>query len=292
LYCDTFDAAIQHLTPFFRLGLGLAVLASMAQAPLRDPLDRARTFYNSAQYDQAIVAATEARLVPKLANAAAVVLARAHLERFRAAFARGEQAPVDLTAARDLLKRVDASLLAPRDHVEFLTGLGESLYLDVQAGGPPLYGAAAAVFAQALATSEGAGGESRDSLFEWWAGSIDLQAQFAPDSERRRLYARLLQRAEDELDHRDRSPAAIYWVAASARGMDDVERAWGAAVAGWIRASQLGPASVRLRDDLDRLVTQAIVPERARLMTPVGDWHPMQTVLQLQWEALKRTWQK
>jgi hypothetical protein len=298
LYCDTFDAAIQGLTPIsvmhttWRVGLGLAVLASLAQAPPKDPLARARVFYNAEQYDQAIEAATEAQRSPKLANVAAVVLARAHLERFRAASARGEQAPIDVSAARDLLKTVDTSTLDARDRLEFLTGLGESLYLEDQADGPPLYGAAAAVFEVALASVDAVNPDSRESLFEWWAGSLDHQAQQAPDAERRTIYARLLDRAEQELARRDLSPAGLYWVAASARGVDDVERAWGAAVAGWIRAGALGVKGVRLRDDLDRLVTQAILPERARQMTPVGDAHPMQTVLQAQWDEIKKKWEK
>ena len=260
----------------------------MAQAPLKDPLERARTFYNAADFDQAIAAATEARHVPNLANAASVVLARAHLERFRAASVRGEQKPVDLTTAREELKLVDDAKLAARDHVEYLTGLGESLYLD----DPPLYGAAAAVFERALVGADAAGADQRESLFEWWAGSLDRQAQLAPDAERRVLYARLLTRAEDELDRRDRSPAALYWVAAGARGADDVERAWGAAVAGWIRAGQFGPAGVRLRDDLNRLMTQAILPERARLLAPPGDSHQMQIALQREWDELKQKWER
>jgi hypothetical protein len=272
--------------------VGLAVLASLAQAPVRDALGRARALYNAGQYDQAIAVATEARLVPALANAAAVVLARAHLERFRAALALGEQAPVDLIAARDLLKTVDASKLVARDRIEFLTGLGESLYLEDQAGGQPLYGAAAAIFEIALGNVEAVGPEGRESLFEWWAGSLDRQAQQAPDTERRMIYARLLARAEQELAYRDLSPAAMYWVAASARGVDDVERAWGAAVAGWIRASQLGLRGARLRDDLDRLVTRAIIPERARQLTPVGDAHSYQDVLQRQWDDIKKKWEK
>src|SRR6185369_9676406 len=211
--------------------------------------------------DQAIDAATEARLNPRYANSATIILARARLERFRLAFAKGEQAPADLTAARDLLKQVDVSKLDARDYVEYLTGLGESLYLEDLASGQALYSAAAEVFDKALSRTGPEDLETREMLFEWWAGSLDRQAQLASDSERRLVYARILARAEKE---RDMSPSAIYWLAAASRGTDDVERAWGVAVAGWIRAREMGPAGAKLRDDLDRLVTQGILPERAR----------------------------
>jgi len=272
--------------------LALAVAASWAQGPIRDPLAKARASYNASNYDQAIAAAGEAAKIPKLANPANVVLARSHLERFRTALTRGEQAPVDLIAARDALKLVDVSALTARDRVEFLTGLGESLYLEDQPGSAPLYGAAAEIFARALNDAMTAAPDSREDLFEWWAASTDREAQLASDTERHALYTRLVERAEHELDARPQSASALYWIAAGARGMDEVDRAYGAAVAAWIRAPQLGPSGVHLRDDLDRLMTTAIVPERARQMSSGADAHLLQTVLQQQWDDLKQRWQK
>ena len=265
---------------------------SLAQTPIKDPLVRARASYNASQYDQAIDAATEARLVAKYANDATLVLARARLGRFRVALAKGEQAPADLVTARDLLKQIDVEKLSPRDQIEYLTGVGVALYLEDPAGGLPLYGAAAEVFERALSKSSGAGQDVREPLFEWWASSLDRQAQLVSDSERRALYVRILERAEQELDRRDLSPSATYWIAAASRGADDVERAWGAAVAGWIRAPQMGSAAARLREDLDRLVMTGIVPDRARLMSSPGNARAMEIVLQQQWDDLKAKWAK
>jgi hypothetical protein len=284
--------AIQGLTAFLRLGLVAAVLASLAQAPIKDPLARARSDYNAGQFDLAIEAATEARQNPKTANAATLVLARAKLERFRSAFSRGEQAPDDLVIARDMLKKIDVAALTPRDRIEYLTGVGVSLYLEDLGGGQQLYGAAAEYFELALSTVDASAPDMHETILEWWAGSLDRQAQLAPNSERRKFYARILLRAEREVELRDLSPAAMYWLAAAARGTDDVERAYSAAVAGWIRAPQTGAAGARLRDDLDRLVIQAILPERARIMVPIGDPRPTEMVLRAYWDELKVKWEK
>jgi hypothetical protein len=60
----------------------IAFLAAFSLgAGQKDALTRARQLYNQAQYDEAIAAATEARRVAAVADAAGVVLARAHLER-------------------------------------------------------------------------------------------------------------------------------------------------------------------------------------------------------------------
>ena len=277
----------------WRTGLAAAVLASMAQAqaPPKDALGRARALYNAGRYDEAIELATEAERLPQQANAAAVVLARARLERYRTASLRNEQSASDLIDARDALKTVDAGALAPRDRVEFLTGLGESLFLEEPTEGPPPYAAAAAVFERALVLAE-PGGAARDALFDWWASALDRQAQLAPDSARRAIYARVLARAEQELDRRDTSPAALYWLAAAARGTDDIERAWGAAVAAWIRAPELGAAGPKLREDIDLLMTLGILPDRARLIAAGGDDRPIQAVLASQWDDLKKRWMK
>ena len=49
-----------------------------------------------------------------------------------------------------------------------------------------------------------------------------------------------------------------------ARGAGDIEGAWSAAVAAWVRSTLSPETTSRLRDDLDRLVTQALIPERSR----------------------------
>src|SRR5215207_3291315 len=107
-------------------GLGMLLAAVMSLGQTRpevqgpNALLRARQLYNTQNYDAAIEAADEARKVPALANAALVVGARARLERFR-----NGGAMADLVDAREALKLVYATSLAPREHVELLIGLGE-----------------------------------------------------------------------------------------------------------------------------------------------------------------------
>src|SRR5438128_9346727 len=48
-----------------------------------DPLARARLLYNQHQFEAAVSAAEQARLVPARADAADLIAARAYLERFR-----------------------------------------------------------------------------------------------------------------------------------------------------------------------------------------------------------------
>jgi hypothetical protein len=201
-------------------------VAVMGQAPAPDALGRARLAYNAGKFDEAIVAARDALKTPALANAAGVVLGRASLERYRQSSNR-----TDLDDARTALLGVAPGQLAPRDHVEYLVGLGLSLYLDGCTDG--CFSAAAELFDRALARAEP--GADRERVFEWWAGSLDRQAQYGPEAERVGVYRRILERADAELVRDDQSASACYWLAAAARGTGDLERAWGAAVAGWTR---------------------------------------------------------
>jgi tetratricopeptide (TPR) repeat protein len=258
-----------------------ATLALGADTPQQQPdaLARARQLYNARQFDQAIAAATEARKQPKTADAAAVVLARALLERQRQA-----SAAEDLAAARDALKQTDVSKLSGRDRMEHAIGLGESLYFDGH------YSAAAETFELALASRDAPEGNARDRLFEWWAGSLEQQAQFGLDVDRRTVYTRILDRADHELAMNDRSAVATYWLAAAARGADDIGRAWGAAISGWIRAASMSEQGVALRADLDRLVIQAILPERARRLSPSDPGSALPGLMQ-EWERIKKDWE-
>lgn len=259
------------------IGAVLALGGAVPQQP--DPLARARQCYNAREFDEAIAAATEARKLPKTADAAAVVLARALLERHRAAMA-----PEDLAAAREALKQTDVSKLSGRDRIEHAIGLGESLYFEGH------YSAAAETFELALSSRDGPDGEARERLFEWWAGSLEQQAQFGPDADRRPLYARILERAGLELALNDRSAVATYWLAAAARGAEDISRAWGAAISGWIRAASMPDRGAALRADLDRLVTQVILPERARRLSP-NDPGSAMAGLRQEWEKIKKDWE-
>src|SRR5690349_16021708 len=103
----------------------LGVLAGESGAQTVDPLTQARRAYNERQFDTAITAAEQARKLPALSNAAAVVLGRAHLERFRVT---SNQA--DLLAARQVFSGINAETLSASDRTEFLVGLGVSLFVD------------------------------------------------------------------------------------------------------------------------------------------------------------------
>ena len=266
------------------LGAADTATAAMEQAAQPDALTRARIAYNDRLFDQAITAAEEAMRTPASANAAAVVLGRALLERYRQS---ADQSPdsTDLDRARAVLARVRPAELAPRDHVEFLLGLGVSLFVDGCTGG--CFSAAAEFFQLALARVTSPETGSREAIFEWWAGALDRQAQLAPDEERERIDRRMLERADAELAARPDSASASYWVAAAARGAGDFERAWGAAIAAWVRARYLGPSGDTLRTDLDRLVTQVLLPERAKHLSPGADARPMLALLLRQWTEIK-----
>lgn len=261
-------------------GLTAAVLvvASMGQTEAPNALVRAHHAYNAGQFDAAIAAATDALKVPDLANAAAVVLGRAYLERFRQS-----SAPDDLDHARKALQLVVSDRLAPRDRVEFQLGLGLSLYLD---DCDNCFSASAEMFKIALAGADDP--VDRERVFEWWAGALDRQAQFGPEGDRIGIYRRILEGADAELAKNDRSASAWYWLAAAARGSGDLERAWAASIAGWTRARTFGTHTDSFRADLDRFVLQVLLPERARQLAPDQDARPQFAVLTQQWEEIKK----
>jgi hypothetical protein len=255
-------------------------VAIVAQTPSTDPLSKARLAYNEHRYEDAIAAAKEASKIPGQAEAATLVMSRALLERYRESVLNAG----DLAEARRLLKGIDPAKLSVRDGIEFEVGLGEALYLENS------FSAAAEFFSNALERSAALDSEAREMVFEWWATNLDRQAQFGPPAERRPLYARILERADRELARRDTSAVASYWLAAAAQGVDDLERAWGAAQAGWIRGGYLGQRGAQLRVDLDRLVTQVILPERARHLTSEGDPRLALASFIEEWDALKSRW--
>ena len=148
-------------------------------------------------------------------------------------------------------------MLSPRDQVDLLVGLGQSLYLT------DLFGPAADFFDTALERGTLLPDRDRLMLLDWWATALDREAQAAAPNGRARLHARIAERMEEELRHDPGSAPANYWLAVAARGAGDLDTAWDAAVAGWIRAT-LGPEASQLRADIDRLVTEALIPERAR----------------------------
>jgi hypothetical protein len=241
-------------------------------------LARARALYNAADYDGAIEAATVSRQVAEAADASSLVIARSHLERYRQ---RADA--MDLGAARQALLGVRSEALSPRDQVDLLVGLGQSLFFAEQ------FGSASELFDTALSRGELLPGRDRQQLLDWWASALDRDAQARPAHLRTAVYERLSSRMQQELRGDPGCAPANYWLAVAARGAGDVDRAWGASVAGWVRAFLNPDTAAMLRADLDRLVTQALIPERVRAR-PSAEQAELLAALTAEWDLVKQQW--
>jgi hypothetical protein len=252
----------------------------VAPAPLRasDPLSEARRLYNLGQYDAAVRAAQDAVRIPATADVARVVLGRIQLERYRQ-----RAAPEDLADAISALRAVDPRPLDPRQRVELTVGMGEALYLDDR------FGAAAALFESVLDSSSLLGPVAHDRVLDWWATALDRQAVIRPPAARRSLYDRIVTRMTDEIARDAGSTPAGYWLAAATRGTGDLEGAMNEATAAWVRGALTRDRGVALRADLDRLMVQGILPERAALL-PGRDHSQALAGMMGEWEAFKARW--
>ena len=94
---------------------------------------------------------------------------------------------------------------------------------------------------------------------------------------------------EQELKRDPASVPANYWLAAAARASGDLDRAFAVASAGWIRAMLLGERGAALRTDLDRLVMQAIIPDKAARL-PQRERRTATTTMTADWENFKKSW--
>ena len=243
--------------------------------PIWPRLDRCT---DQRQFDQAIAAAAVAQKTPTTANAATVVLARAHLERFR------ERAdPSDLAAARTALGTVISADLEPSDRVDFLMALGQALFLQDD------YGAASRLFESGLASAESIGATPLEAMLDWWGSAIERYAESLERDKRPAAFAHLGERMAAELAHNPGSGAAGYWSVVAARGSGDAVAAWDAAIASWVRARMAGTRAATLRADLDKLVLEGIIPDRARMVAP--ERRDRETSdLRAEWELIKQRW--
>ena len=253
------------------------VHAANAQ-PAASELAKARAHYNQRQFDEAIAAASVARKVPETADAAAVVLARAHLERYR------ERAdPADLSAAREVLSDVRAGNLDRRDQVEMLLALGQSLFLEDD------FGAAAEIFESGIEQAAAAGRELGEAMLEWWGSAVERLAGGLMREARSAAFSRVAERTREELSRHPSSAAACYWTVAALRGAGEPERAWDASIACWVRARMMGDRAASLRADIDRLVLQGIIPDRVRPL-PADQQTLTESQLKADWELVKERW--
>ena len=260
----------------------LLVAPSVALA--QSDLERARAAYNAGHFDDAITAAAIAKHKPAAVPSATLITARARLERFRR-----NNDPKDLAAARADLVSLNPGILAPQEVIEWQIGLGTALFLDNQPG------PAAEMFSAVLPSARGRLTPPEfDKLLEWWASTLSRVAETHTGAARKDAYGAMLSAARAELERNPLSRPAVYWSVVAARGAGDFESAWNAAVAGWIRAGSQ-PDGTQLRTDLDRFVTQTLIPERAQARTGQRlDARATQAeiaTLTEQWRALGQTWQ-
>src|SRR5262249_44194644 len=181
-----------------------AALAGAVSAPAAsaadDPLSKARQLYNQKEFQAAVSAAEEARLLPGRADAADLVAARAYLERFRES-----EASDDLANARLRLRRLDPVKFDPRERAEYVIGLGEALYFD------GAYGAAADTFESILRAPDSIATENRERVLDWWADALDHDARPRPDIDRQAVYRTIRAKMDDELALRPGNSVASYW---------------------------------------------------------------------------------
>jgi hypothetical protein len=262
---------------------GVVTLACLLVAPTavhatRADLAKARALYNQGEFDGAIDAATAARQTPATADAAAIVLARSHLERYR------ERAdPADLSAAREALGAIRSQALDQRDRLEFLLAIGESLFLEDD------FGASAQTFEIGLERAAAADPLLHESMLDWWGSAVERQAGMLPRDSRVTVFERLSERMLTELAKNPTSLPATYWSIVAFRGAGEVDRAWHAAVAAWVRARLLGDRAASLRADVDSLVQRGIIPDRVRQL-PADQRARAEAELRAEWELTKAKW--
>jgi hypothetical protein len=262
-----------------------AVLLALAVSHLpvdarADALAAARQAYNAGDYATAIENARTASEDPRQVIEARIILGRALLERFRQSGERD-----DLASGRQALLEAGAQPLSGNLRAEWLVGSAEALFFEGQ------FGAAATLFTSLIddprAASAVPGG--RERLLDWWATAADRAAQ-AHDGEepRREAYQEIDSRLQRELERDPSLGTAAYWHVVAARGAGDLERAWNAAMAAWVRAPLSHDRGAQLRADLDRIMMQAIIPERARL---AGKEQTVRAAaLHNEWEEFKKRW--
>ena len=239
----------------------------------------ARRLYNAGRFERALEMAEGLGGESEPAGAL-VVAGRAALEQYRQA---GDAQW--LVRGRELLVGIDPTNLDARARTEWLIGVAEALYLDEQ------FGASADVFAAALDRADALGPGARERVFDWWATAVDRHAQLQPPSERVVIYERLAEVVAAEVVRDPASPGANYWGVVAWRGRGDPNRAWDAALAGWLRVALAADRGETARGDLDRLMIEAVIPERARrLARQPAEFELALASLTADWEVFKQKW--
>ncbi len=254
------------------------LLSGIAEAADPPALVKAHALYNSGDFEGAIAVATPLEANPTTADMAALLIGRSRLEQYRQS-----GSPAVLEAARVALSLVRASALSPREQVELLIGMGQTLYFG------DVFGGASELFDTALGRDELLSERDRWALLDWWATSLDRQVQLLAPERRRPVFERLTARMEAVLRVEPGNPAANYWLIVGTRGLGDIVRAWDAAVAGWVRAALAPASTASVRADINRLVTEALVVELGRSR---GGPEPADAInaTRADWELVKSQW--
>jgi hypothetical protein len=274
--------------PIGRYGFAAALVCVCCVLPAwgssADLLAVARQAYNAGDYDAAVTAARQhleepGAGDPSTEQEARVVLARALIEVYRMS---GNAA--DLAAAREALVTAAITPLTGNLRVEWLVGTAAALYFE------EAFGASAETFASVLENPRAAavvpGG--RERLIDWWATASDRALQRLEGTERQAGYERFAERLRVELRRDASLGVPTYWLVIAARGAGDLDQALAVARAAWVRAQLAPDHGAALRADLERLMTQAVIPERARRAG--SNQQGQVDTLTVQWEEFKRRW--
>ena len=261
----------------------LLSMAAPSSAAGQSDLEKARAMYNEGRFEESIAAAAVAKHKPVSVPSATLIEARARLERFRQNGDAG-----DLGAARAALVSLNPRVLAPQEIIEWQIGIGTALFLENQPG------PAAEMFATVLpAARERLSSAELDKLVEWWASTVARVAESQTGSARKDAYTAMLSAVRNELERNPLSWPASYWLVVAARGAGNLDDSWNAAITAWIRAGSQ-PEGVSVRGDLDRFVTQTLIPERAQARTGQRlDSKTAETEIAAQteqWRALVEHW--
>ena len=248
-------------------------------APSIPALAKARALYNAGDYDGAISAAAVARRDP-----AARRRRRAGHRARRISSATGSApTPPIWRAAREALGVVRVRALTPRDQVDLLVGLGQSLYLGETSAPPRSCSTPRSSRASLLPERD------RLLLLDWWATALDREAQTRPADRRARVLR--AHRRADGGELRQRSGERGRELLARGRR----PRQPATSIAPGMPRSPPGcarrstPERRALRADLDRLVTQALIPERARTR-PAREQPDSMAALRAEWDLVKQQW--
>lgn len=260
--------------------LVMALLALPAQSRAADPLTEARRLYNLGQYDDAERVLRDFTRAATGGDSARVIFGRIQLERYRRS-----ADPAHLASARTALRAADVRMLDPRERMELTVGLAEALFFEDR------FGAAAEMFEMVMDAPPILGAPAHERVVDWWATALDRVARTRPPNERAAVYDRIAARMTAEIVADPGSTPAGYWLVAAARGRGDLDRAVDTAAAGWVRALLARDRGVLLRADIDRLMVEALIPERVSRL-PARDQKTAHANLIAEWEAFKEKWSR